>query len=75
MILLKELDKNNKTFEDIKHIDENGIEFRLARELMNVLQYSALCQELGWIGYKKLIHSFLYHFLECKPTNDKFYYF
>ena len=25
---------NNKTFESIKHIDENGIEFWYARELM-----------------------------------------
>ena len=29
----------NKTFEDIKHIDENGIEFWYARELMKVLSY------------------------------------
>ena len=29
----------NRTFEDIKHIDENGIEFWYARELMNVLSY------------------------------------
>ncbi|MBR3002240.1 MAG: DNA damage-inducible protein D [Clostridia bacterium] len=30
---------NNKTFEDIKHIDENGVEFWFARELQNVLDY------------------------------------
>lgn len=40
---MKELDNkenyNNKTFEDIKHIDENGIEYWYARELMNVLSY------------------------------------
>ncbi len=40
---MKELDKNkdysNKTFEDIKHIDENGIEFWYARELQIVLNY------------------------------------
>ena len=39
MILLKELDNNNKSFEDIKHVDENGAEFWYARELMNVLSY------------------------------------
>jgi DNA-damage-inducible protein D len=39
MILLKKIDKNNKTFEDIKHIDENGIEFWYAREFMKVLSY------------------------------------
>ena len=31
---MKEIDKNSKTFEDIKHIDENGIEFWYAREIM-----------------------------------------
>ena len=37
---MNEIDKNyNKTFEDIKHIDENGIEFWYARELMKVLTY------------------------------------
>ena len=40
---MKELDNkenyNNKTFEDIKHIDENGIEYWYARELMKVLSY------------------------------------
>jgi len=30
---------SNKTFEDIKHIDENGNEFWYARELMKVLSY------------------------------------
>lgn len=29
----------NQTFEDIKHIDENGIEYWYARELMKVLSY------------------------------------
>ena len=40
---MKNLDKSekysNKSFEDIKHIDENGIEFWYARELMKVLSY------------------------------------
>ena len=31
---------NNDTFESIKHIDENGIEFWYARELKNVLEYT-----------------------------------
>ena len=39
MILLKKIDKNNKSFEDIKHIDANGIEFWYARELQIVLDY------------------------------------
>ena len=36
---MKELDNNNKSFEDIKHIDENGVEFWYARELQGVLDY------------------------------------
>ena len=40
MILLKEIDKNSKSFEDIKHIDENGVEFWYARELMKILEYN-----------------------------------
>ena len=30
---------SNQSFEDIKHIDENGIEFWYARELQKVLDY------------------------------------
>ena len=30
---------SNKSFEDIKHIDENGIEYWYARELQSVLDY------------------------------------
>lgn len=37
---MNKLEKNNnKTFEDIKHVDENEIEFWFARELQNVLDY------------------------------------
>ena len=47
---MNEIDKNyNKTFEDIKHIDENEIEFWYARELMPILQYSK------WENFKKVI--------------------
>ena len=46
---MKEIDKNNKSFEDIKHIDENGIEFWYARELMPILQYS------NWQNFEKII--------------------
>lgn len=47
IVLNKEI--NNKTFEDIKHLDENGIEFWYARELMPVLQYS------NWQNFEKII--------------------
>jgi DNA-damage-inducible protein D len=33
-------DEPEKTFEDIRHEDESGVEFWLARELAQVLQYS-----------------------------------
>ena len=39
MILMKNMNKENQTFESIKHIDENGIEYWYARELMKILEY------------------------------------
>ena len=49
LILLKEIDKNNKSFEDIKHIDENGVELWYAIELMPIFQYSK------WENFKRVI--------------------
>ena len=47
---MNELENNqNQTFEAIKHIDENGIEFWYAREIMEVLQYSK------WQNFEKII--------------------
>ena len=40
---------DNKTFEDIKHVDEFGSEYWYAREIMNVLEYSK------WENFKKVI--------------------
>ena len=37
---LKNENYDNQTFEDIKHIDENGLAYWYARELMPVLQYA-----------------------------------
>ena len=45
---MKDIDKNN-FFEDIKHINENGVEFWYARELMPILQYS------NWQNFEKII--------------------
>ena len=42
-------DKNNLSFEDIKHTDDNGVEFWYARELMPILQYS------NWQNFEKTI--------------------
>ena len=50
MILLNNMEKHNKSFEAIKHIDENGIEFWYARELMPILQYS------NWQNFEKIIN-------------------
>ena len=47
---MNDIDKTNKSFEDIKHIDENGIEFWYARELMYILQYS------NWQNFEKIIN-------------------
>ena len=37
---MKNAKRENQTFEDIRHIDENGVEFWYARELMPILVYS-----------------------------------
>ena len=47
---MNEIDKNNKSFENTKHIDENGVEFWYARELMPILQYS------NWQNFEKIIN-------------------
>ena len=56
---MKNLDKHNKTFEEIKHIDENGVEFWYARELMPILQYSK------WENFKKVIEKAM---IACKNS-------
>ena len=50
MILLTDINKHNKSFEDIKHIDENGVEFWYARELQVVLNYKE------WRKFENVIH-------------------
>lgn len=47
---MNELDtKQKKLFDDIKHVDENGREYWLARELQGVLQYAQ------WRNFQKVI--------------------
>ena len=46
---MNELEINNKTFEDIKHMDEYGNEYWYARELSKVLEYT------DWRNFKKVI--------------------
>ena len=45
---MKEMN-DNKTFENIKHIDENGIEFWYARELSFILEYKE------WRNFSKVL--------------------
>ena len=49
-----------KLFEDIKHIDENGNEYWLARELKQVLDYSQ------WRRFENVINKAI---LACKNSN------
>ena len=51
MIYTQEFNKNSQfiTFEEIKHIDDFGVEFWYARELMKVLQYTK------WQNFEKII--------------------
>lgn len=44
------VNKTEKDFESIKHIDENGVEFWYARELMGMLEYSK------WGNFTKVIN-------------------
>ena len=60
MMLLNDIDNDNKSFENIKHIDENGIEFWYARELMPVLQYS------NWQNFEKIINKAK---ISCQNSN------
>ena len=46
---MNELEINNKTFEDIKHMDEYGNEYWYARELSKILEYT------DWRNFKKVI--------------------
>ena len=46
---MKNMNKENQTFESIKHIDENGIEYWYARELQKVLKYNK------WENFEKVI--------------------
>ena len=60
MILLKDINDTNQVFENIKHIDENGIEFWYARELMPVLQYTK------WQNFEKIIDKAM---IACHNSN------
>lgn len=52
--------KTEKTFEEIKHIDENGIEYWYARELMTALEYTK------WGNFKGVISKAM---ISCENSN------
>jgi len=47
---MKEMNNESKTFEDIRQINKNGIEFWYARELMIILEYNK------WENFEKVIN-------------------
>lgn len=50
---------SNQNFEDIRHIDENGVEYWYARELMSILQYAK------WQNFKRIIDKAM---IACKNS-------
>ena len=58
---MNEIDLTNKTFEDIKHIDEEGHEFWYARELQKSLSYKE------WRKFKNVISKALN---SCETSNN-----
>jgi len=64
---MNELEINNNIFENIKHIDDNGKEYWLARELMKALEYSK------WENFHKVIKQAM---IACeKSKNNSKYWF
>ncbi len=57
---MKEINENSKSFEEIKHVDEYGIEFWYARELMQELEYTK------WGNFKNVINKAVE---TCKNSN------
>ena len=59
---MNEIKKYNETiFESIKHIDENGNEYWLARELMPILEYNK------WENFHKVIKRSM---IACEASNN-----
>ena len=59
---MNELEINKSSFEDIKHIDENGKEYWEARELMVALEYKR------WDKFKNVISNAM---MACINSNNK----
>ena len=52
---------NDKVFEDIKQVDENGVEYWEARELQKVLEYKE------WRNFQKVLDKAM---IACKLSNN-----
>ncbi len=70
---MNELEKTTKKFEEIKHIDEYGVEYWFARELQNILDYKEWRKFEGVIQKAKeaCINSnmeIIYHFVGADKT-------
>ena len=61
---MNELKINNNMFEDIKHIDEVGNEYWLARELMPLLEYK------DWRNFNKVIDRAIISANNCYPNQN-----
>ena len=57
---MNKLENNNMLFENIKHIDDNDLEFWYARELIHILQYS------NWQNFEKIIKKAT---ISCENSN------
>ena len=57
---MKNMEKENQTFENIKHIDENGIEYWYAREIMTILEYSK------WQNFEKILEKAM---ISCEKSS------
>ena len=56
---MKNAKKENQTFEDIRHIEENGIEYWYGRELQKILEYNK------WENFEKVINKAM---IACENT-------
>ena len=56
---MKNAKKENQTFEDIRHFDENGIEYWYGRELQKILEYNK------WENFEKVINKAM---IACENT-------
>ena len=56
---MKNAKRENQTFEDIRHIDENGIEYWYGRELQKILEYNK------WENFEKVINKAM---IACENT-------